>query len=40
MTTALNASAPISFTAANGAVYNATTNAKGFLAVYMPQGQM
>ena len=36
----LNASTPITFTAVNGATYNATTNAKGFLNVYMPQGQL
>ncbi len=37
---ALNASAPISFTAVNGAKYNATTSATGYLGVYMPYGQL
>ena len=37
---ALNASAPITFTAVNGAIYNATTNANGFLNVYIPLGQL
>jgi dolichyl-diphosphooligosaccharide--protein glycosyltransferase len=36
----LNVSAPISFIAANGATYNATTSATGYLGVYMPYGQV
>jgi hypothetical protein len=37
---ALNVSAPITFIAVNGAIYNATTNATGFLGQYMPYGQV
>ena len=36
----LNASATISVTSAGGAAYNATTNATGYLGVYMPPGQL
>jgi hypothetical protein len=36
----LNAIAPLSFSAVNGAIYNATTNASGYLGVYMPAGQL
>ena len=36
----LNASAPISFSSPNGATFNTTTNATGYLGVYMPSGQL
>ncbi len=36
----LNASATITFISADGATYNATTNATGYLGVYMPSGQL
>ncbi|HEY3421038.1 MAG TPA: STT3 domain-containing protein [Methanomassiliicoccales archaeon] len=36
----LNASASLSFSSPNGATYNATTNATGYLGVYMPSSQL